>query len=101
VTEDKVPPITVDDVVGLTNERHTTQGLAHDVHVVLTGRLAMEQAEQRLRGECWPYQDTWPLTFEPSGSNSATRIVLRRVVDHRQDEAVEALRACLDRFQRQ
>jgi uncharacterized integral membrane protein len=94
MTEDKVPPITVNDVVGLTNERHTTQGMAHDVHVVLTGRLTMEQAEQRLR-ECWPYQDTWPLTFEPSGSNSATRIVMRRVVDHRRDDAVERSgRAC-------
>jgi hypothetical protein len=101
MTEDKVPPITVDDVVGLTNERHTTEGWEHDVHVVLTGRLTTEQAERWLRGKYWRYQDTWPLAFEPSGSNSATRIVLERVVDHRRDDAVEALRACLHRFQRQ
>jgi len=101
MVEDEVPPITVDDVVGLTNGRHTAGGMAHDVHVVLTGTLTMERSEQRPRGDFWPYQDTWPLTLEPSPSGAATRLVLGGVVDHRRDEAVEALRACLDRFQRQ
>lgn len=96
---DAEPPVTVTEVERVTNERRTTAGVAHDVHVTLTGPLTVEQAEQRLRAD-WPHQSSWPLSFESAESNSAPELVIRGVPDDRQDEAVEALRDSLDRLQR-
>ena len=96
---DAEPPVTVTEVERVTNERRTTAGVAHDVHVTLTGPLTVDQAEERLRAD-WPHQSSWPLTFESAGTDTAPKVVLRWVPDDRQDEAVEALRDALDRLQR-
>lgn len=93
------PPVTVNGIERLTNERRTTSGPAHDVHVTLTGPLKLDQSEQSLRAD-WPHQSSWPLTFEPTVSNAVTKVVIGGVPDDRQDEAVEALRDVLDRLQR-
>jgi hypothetical protein len=93
------PPVTVTEVERVTNERRTTAGLAHDVHVTLTGPLTVDRAEQRLRAD-WPHQSSWPLVVEPAPAGTAPRVVLQRVPDDRQDEAVEALKDTLDRLQR-
>ena len=92
------PPVTVSGIERLTNRRRTTAGPAHDVHVALTGPLDLEQVEQRLRAD-WPHQSSWPLNFEPSVRNAVPKVVLGWVPDDRQDEAVEALRAALERLQ--
>lgn len=97
---DLEPPVTVTEVERLTNERRTTAGTAHDVHVRLTGPLRVDRAEQRLRAD-WPHQSSWPLSLEPAEATSAGKVVLGWVPDDRQDEAVEALRDALDRLQRQ
>jgi hypothetical protein len=96
---DLEPPVTVTGIERLTNERRTTAGVAHDVHVSLTGPLRVDQAEQRLRAD-WPHQSSWPLSFELAEAISAPQVVLGWVPDDRQDEAVEALRDALDRLQR-
>lgn len=96
---DTSPPVTVNGVERLTNERRTTAGLAHDVHVALTGPLNLDQAEQRLRAD-WPHQSSWPLSVERSAGNTVPRVVIGWVPDDRQDEALEALRDALDRLQR-
>ena len=93
------PPVTVTEVERVTNERRTTAGLAHDVHVTLTGPLTVDRVEQRLRAD-WPHQSSWPLVVEPAPAGTAPRVVLQRVPDDRQDEAVEALKDTLDRLQR-
>jgi hypothetical protein len=38
------PPVTVIEVERVTNERRTTAGVAHDVHVILSGPLRVDQA---------------------------------------------------------
>ena len=96
---DLEPPVTVLGIERLTNERRTTAGVAHDVHVALTGPLRVDQAEQRLRAD-WPHQSSWPLSFELAEWTSPPTVVLCWVPDDRQDEAVEALRDALDRLQR-
>ena len=96
---DPQPPVTVIEVDRLTNERRTTAGVAHDVHVTLSGPLRVDQAERRLRAD-WPHQSSWPLGFESTTDDSAPAVVMRWVPDDRQDEAVEALRDALDRLQR-
>jgi hypothetical protein len=96
---DLEPPVTVAGIERLTNERRTTAGVAHDIHVSLTGPLGVDQAEQRLRAD-WPHQSSWPLSFEPAALTSAPKVVLGWVPDARRDEAVEALRDALDRLQR-
>ena len=96
---DLEPPVTVTGIERLTNERRTTAGVAHDVHVSLTGPLGVDQAEQRLRAD-WPHQSSWPLSFELAERPSPPKVVLGWVPDDRQDEAVEALRDALDRLQR-
>jgi hypothetical protein len=96
---DAEPPVTVTEVERVTNERRTTAGVAHDVHVTLTGPLTVGQAEQRLRAD-WPHQSSWPLSFEPAAAGSAPTVVMRWVPDDRRDEVVEALRDALDRLQR-
>lgn len=96
---DLEPPVTVLGIERLTNERRTTAGVAHDVHVSLTGPLRVDQAEQRLRAD-WAHQSSWSLSFEPAERTSPPKVVLGWVPDARQDEAVEALRAALDRLQR-
>ncbi|TPG12513.1 hypothetical protein [Pedococcus bigeumensis] len=93
------PPATVSGIERLTNERRTTAGVAHDIHVALTDPLRVDQAEQRLRAD-WPHQSSWPLSFEPAEGTAAPKVVLGWVPDDRQDEAVEALRGALDRLQR-
>lgn len=93
------PPVTVSGIERLTNERRTTAGPAHDVHVALTGPLNLDQAEQRLRAD-WPHQSSWPLNFEPTVRNAVPKIVMGWVPDDRRDEAIEALRDALDRLQR-
>jgi hypothetical protein len=96
---DPEPPVTVTEVEGVTNERRTTAGVAHDVHVILSGPLRVDQAVERLRAD-WPHQSSWPLGVESIAENSAPTVVMRWVPDDRQDEAVEALRDALDRLQR-
>ena len=96
---DAEPPVTVTEVERVTNERRTTAGPAHDVHVVLTGPLTVERAEERLRAD-WPHQSSWPLSFESATAGSSPTVVMRWVPDDRQDEAVEALKDALDRLQR-
>ena len=96
---DLEPPVTVTGIERLTDERRTTAGVAHDVHVSLTGPLGVDQAEQRLRAD-WPHQSSWPLSFELAERTSPPKVVLGWVPDDRQDEAVEALRDALDRLQR-
>lgn len=94
------PPVTVKGVERLTHERRTTAGLAHDVHVTLTGQLDLDQAEEeRLRAD-WPHQSSWPLSFEPAAPHEVATVVIGWVPDDRQDEAIEALRDALDRLQR-
>jgi hypothetical protein len=96
---DPEPPVTVTEVERVTNERRTTAGVAHDVHVALTPPLTMDRAEQRLSAD-WPHQSSWPLSFESAAEDAAPTLVMRWVPDDRQDEAVEALRDALDRLQR-
>ena len=93
------PPVTVTEVERVTNERRTTAGVAHDVHVALSGPLTLDQAEERVRAD-WPHQSSWPLSFESATAGSSPTVVMRWVPDDRQDEAVEALRDTLDRLQR-
>lgn len=93
------PPVTIDAVERLTNERRTTAGLAHDVHVKLTGQLNLDQVERRLRAD-WPHQSSWPLSFGPATLNTVATVVIGWVPDDRRDEALEALRDALDRLQR-
>jgi hypothetical protein len=93
------PPVTVSEVDRLSNERRTTAGVAHDVHLTLTGPLNGDEAEQRLRAD-WPHQSSWPLSFEQAEGSTAPKVVLAWVPDSRRDEAVEALRDALDRLQR-
>ena len=92
------PPVAVNGVERLTQERRTTAGPAHDVHVSLSGRLNLDQ-ERRLRAD-WPHQSSWPLSFEPAAPHEVATVVIGWVPDDRQDEAVEALRDALDRLQR-
>lgn len=96
---DLEPPVTVTEVERLTNERRTTAGVAHDVHIALSGPLAVDQAEQRLRAD-WPHQSSWPLSLERHETSPAPTVVLQWVPDDRQSEAVEELRDALDRLQR-
>lgn len=96
---DATPPVTVNNVEHLTNERRTTAGVAHDVHVTLTGQLDLDQGEQRLLAD-WPHQSSWPLSFERATGDTVSRVVIGWVPDDRQDEALEALRDALDRLQR-
>jgi hypothetical protein len=96
---EREPPVTVSEVERITNERRTTAGVAHDVHVTLTGPLTGDEAEQQLRAD-WPHQSSWPLSFEQAEGSAARKVVLGWVPDNRRDEAVEALRDALDRLQR-
>ena len=93
------PRVTVSRIERLTNERRTTAGVAHDIHVALTGPLHVAHAEQRL-GADWRHQSSWPLSFERAEWTDAPEVVLGWVPDDRQDEAVEAFREALDRLQR-
>ncbi|MGL4176530.1 MAG: hypothetical protein ACRCSN_10670 [Dermatophilaceae bacterium] len=84
--------VRVHGIVDESNLRHTTSGPAHDLRIALNGRLSHEQAEQHLRGEHWPYQNEWPLTFAPPVRNTPyTVVVLGWVPDSRRDEALAAL----------